>query len=98
MKKLAVVLAALLCLSGFTRGSLVSIVAPPITNSFTTLRTGGGGLAVGVDISPTGVRFLRGDVWSGWVWTTNLDNCGPQAVTGCWYDLISSASMPAANF
>jgi len=76
----------------------VNVISPPVTNTFIPLKTGGGGLIVGTDLSTTGVRFLRADVFGGYIWTANLANCGPQAVTGCWYDVINSTTMPAANY
>ena len=99
---LPLILAALspVLLGAWVHGFVIS--GPPVTNSFAPLRTGGGGLVVGADLSPTGVRFLRGDVFSGYIWTTNLSYCGPQATSnspaGCWFDVINSDSMPAVNF
>lgn len=72
--------------------------SPPVTNAFTNLKVGGGGWVVKSDISKTGVRFAGTDVAYGYMWGTDLSKCGPQAISGCWINVVRKSSMPAANF
>src|SRR4051812_23288487 len=70
-----------------THGANVSVTTqPPVTNKFQTLKTCGGGWVVGADLSPNGVRFMRGDVFFGYIWGND----------STWHNLVTTASMPAA--
>lgn len=90
MRKLIAVLvvcAAAPILAGFWHGSAG---APPVTNSFAPLQVCGGGWNVGAEINPaTGVRFVRTDTFSAYLFGTN-DNS--------WHNVITKSSFPTANF
>ena len=67
------------------RGSPPPAVTPPPTGVFVNLKTCGGGLVVGGDITyGTGVRFVRTDVFTGYIWGTS-DNK--------WHNLVTSSTM-----
>lgn len=72
------------------------------------LRIGGGGFITGIDIecdqgesqcngSGTATTVVRADVYGAYWFNPNATPCGNTPLSGCWQQIVTTNSMPAAN-
>lgn len=83
------VFSSLLLSAGFAYGT------PPTV--WNVVKIGAGGWLTGIDIAPDGVKVVRADTYGAYWFNPSTKNCGNAKAPGCWQQLVTTSSMPAAE-
>lgn len=91
------ILLSLVCCSASAQLGTLPYSGAPAGTTWQTLRIGAGGFITGIDVATDGTKVVRTDSYGAYWFNPSAPNPGNAGGIGSWQQIVSVASMPAAD-